>query len=262
MEALQDLRYAPHVGLALGGGGALGAAHVGVLQVLHERAIEPSIIVGTSVGSVIGGAAALGMDPYDLERRVLDVRPRDIGSVPTRPGLGLLTADALRDTIRAVGGDVLIEDLPRRYGAVATDMDSRTVILIDHGPLADAMAASIAVPGVFQPVRMNGARLVDGGVLQNLPIEATFEMGARHVIGVRLAPEWDSVPSLSSSAKVHQFEIRRDVTLISPVVGSRTQWVPKDLPGLVLAGRRAAERMLAEYPPVHAPPSPDPSDEG
>lgn len=251
-----DLRYEPHLALALGGGGALGAAHVGVLQVLRERGITPAIVVGTSIGSFIGAAYAAEMDPYDLEERILRMNWGNFGTFSLTPSLGLLNTEGLRAAIERVVGDAQIEDLPIRYGAVASDIADAKAVLLDRGPLYPAVAASIAVPGIFSPGSHNGHRLLDGGIYENLPLEAAFEMGAKHVIGVRLMPEWDMYPSGYTSVKVHELEIRTDVTLVSPKLEHRSQWVNKDLPGLVLKGREAAERALGEYEVVNPRPQP------
>ena len=249
-----DLTTVDTVGLALGGGGALGVAHVGVLQVLRERAITPSVVAGTSAGAIIGAAYAYGLDPYELEDRIVHASWGTVGTFTPRPGLGFLTADALRETVRNVAGDALIEDLPLPFAAVATDVETRHAHIIRTGPVADALAASIAVPGIFRPVRLDGRWYVDGGVAQNLPIETAFELGADHVIGVRLAPEWDG-PGLEPTAlHVHEWSIRADVTLVRPIVENRSQWVARDLPGLVELGRAAAETALADYPIVNAAP--------
>lgn len=255
MEDRGDLRYTPRLGLALGGGGALGAAHVGVLQVLHEREIRPDIVAGTSAGSVIGAAYAAGLDPYRLEELVRAADWGDFGTFSFSPGLGLLDTDGLRRTVEQIaGGDTRIEDLPMPYAAVATDLTTGAAVLLDRGSLTDAMRASIAVPGLFRPQRLDGHVLVDGGVVQNLPLQAAFTLGARHVIGVRLAAEWDAVPQYRTSLAVHELEIRADVTVIRPRIGHRSQWVARDIPGLIELGREAAELALADYPVVHPAP--------
>jgi NTE family protein len=254
MDTLDDLRFVPRLGLALGGGGVLGAAHVGVLQALHERGIVPTVVAGTSAGSIMGAAYALGVDPYELEERTCRASWGNFGSFSARPGLGLMTADALRETVRNVAADVRIEDLPIRFAAVATDVETRAAVVLDHGPLADAIAASIAVPGIFRPVRIGGRMLIDGGVVQNLPVETAFDMGADHVIAVRLAPEWDGLGVEHTALHVHEWVIRSDVTLIRPILERRSQWLPRDLPGLVRLGREAAERALADYPIITTPP--------
>ncbi|MFV0285944.1 MAG: patatin-like phospholipase family protein [Demequina sp.] len=261
MAATDDLRYMPRLGLALGGGGALGAAHVGVLQVLHERGIVPSIITGTSAGSIAGGAYALGIDPYDLADRVVHWSWSTFGRWTPRPGLGILTADALLDGLAEVtGGDPQIEDLPTRFAAVATDVNTREAVVLDHGSLSLAVAASIAVPGVFRPVPHQGRHLLDGGLVQNLPLEACFGLGAEHVIGVRLQPEWD-FPGFESTVRVHEWEIRADVTVIAPRLVGHTAWEVKDLAALVQLGREAAEEEFDDYPVINArPPHPTADD--
>ncbi len=244
-----DLRYEPQLGIALGGGGALGAAHVGVLQELAKRGIHPSIVVGTSAGAVVGAAYAAGFDLDELERIVVGSSWGDFGTFAFAPGLGILDTDGLRATInRLAGPDLMIENLPIRFGAVATDLVTREVVLLDSGSVADALSASVSVPGLFRPAKIHGHLLVDGGVVQNLPLEATFEMGARHVIGVRLAPEWDGLPSLRTGTRVHEFEIRDDVTMIRPRLRQRSQWATEDLPALVQWGRDAAVEALDGYP--------------
>lgn len=258
MTRRDDLRYEPHLALALGGGGALGAAHVGVLQVLHERGIAPALVVGTSIGSVMGAAYAAELDPYMLEGLVLEAEWGDFGTFSIMPSLGLLNTDGLRATIERVVGNKMIEDLPIRFGAVAADLAAGESVLLDHGPLYPAVAASISVPGIFAPTKLNGHLLMDGGIYENLPLEAAFEMGAKHVIGVRLAPEWDTIPNHPSqytSVKVHELEIRSDVTLITPKLQHRSQWVKKDLPGLIQSGRDAAEFALKEYEVVNPRPT-------
>lgn len=247
-----DLRTQPSLGLALGGGGALGAAHVGVVQVLYERGIRPTIVAGTSAGSIIGAAYAAGMDPYEMEDLVRTATWGEFGTLTLKPGLGLLDQAALRDTMdRISSAELTIEDLPIRYAAVATDVLSREPVVIDSGLLFDAIAASIAVPGLFRPTRTaDGRWLVDGGVVQNLPLETAFGMGAEHVIGVRLASEWDIFPNRRTSVEVHELEIDPRVTLVMPRLHRHSQWVAKDLEQLVDAGREAAERALAEYPVV------------
>jgi len=249
-----DLRYEPNLALALGGGGALGAAHAGVLEVLAERGIQPAIVVGTSAGSIAGGAYAMGTDPYEFTELVLQARWGDFGTFTMTPGLGLLDTEGLRDTVERVAHDALIEDLPIRFAAVATDITTEETVVISQGSLVEAIGASIAVPGLFRPKQLNGRMFVDGGVLQNLPLEAAFAMGASHVIGVRLAPEWDFLPGMRTALQVHEYEIRDDVTMITPRLSQHSQWVVRDLPGLVHLGREAAERALRDYPVIHPRP--------
>ena len=261
MESPDDLTTTANVGLALGGGGALGVAHVGVLQVLRERGVVPTHVAGTSAGAIIGAAYAYGLDPYELEDRIIHASWGTFGTFTPRPGLGFLTADALRQTVRDVAGDALIEELPLPFAAVATDVDTREAHAITTGPVAEALAASIAVPGIFRPVRMGKRWYVDGGVVQNLPIETAFSLGASHVIGVRLAPEWDGPGLEPTTLHVHEWAIRADVTLVKPILENRSQWVARDLPGLVALGRAAAEKVFADYPIVNPAPQREPRED-
>ena len=249
-----DLRTVKNLGIALGGGGILGAAHVGVLQVLYERGIRPTIVAGTSAGSLVGAAYAAGLDPYALELHALQADWGTVGDLARTPGLGLLNTSGLRRTIDAIGGDLPIEDLPIRYCAVATDVLTGAPVFLADGSLADALCASIAVPGIFRPARINGRILVDGALVANLPIEAAFHMGAEHVIAVRLVPEVDAIPQRYTSTHVHEFEIRSDVTLIHPKTDNASMWIPRDVDDLIEAGREAAERVLSDYPVVLARP--------
>lgn len=251
MSPTPDLRRIPRLAIALGGGGALGAAHVGVLEVLAERGIVPSIAVGTSAGAVIAAGYASGMDAYEMERLVVKADWGSFGTLSFTPGLGLLDTEGLRATVeRIAGGDREIESFDVKYAAVATDAQTGELMLLDSGSVVDAMRASIAVPGLFRPPRVRGRLAVDGGMVQNLPIESAFTMGAEHVIAVRLAPEWDALPRFRTAVDVHEMEIRRDVTVIAPRLARRSQWRGRDIPGLVELGRQAAERALADYPLV------------
>jgi NTE family protein len=251
-----DLRTTPRLGLALGGGGVLGAAHVGVLQVLQERGIRPSIIAGTSAGAVIGAGYALGRDVYEMETLVTGASWRDFGKRPRRPGWGIADSSQLRETVTRIGGhDGNIEDLEMGFAAVAADARTGAQVVLRSGSLIDAVRASMSVPGLFLPTVVDGRQLVDGGLVQNLPLETVFEMGAQHAIGVRLAPEWDRRPARRTGVLVHEWEIDRRVTMVSPRVGRRSQWRVRGLPALVRLGREAAERALADYPVVRPRPS-------
>jgi NTE family protein len=222
---------------------------VGVLQVLHERGIRPSIVAGTSAGAVIGAGYVLGRDVYDMEGLVTSATWRDFGKRPRRPGLGLADSSQLRQTVERIGGhDGNIEDLPMSFAAVAADARTGALVVLRSGSLIDAVRASMSVPGLFLPTVIDGRALVDGGIVQNLPLETVFEMGADHAIGVRLAPEWDRPPAPRTAVVVHEWEIDARVTMVTPRVGRRSPWRVRGLPALVRLGREAAERTFADYP--------------
>ncbi|MDJ1372579.1 MULTISPECIES: patatin-like phospholipase family protein [Microbacteriaceae] len=233
------------LGLALGGGGALGAAHVGVLKALQERHIRPSVIAGTSAGALVGAAYAAGLPVKRIEQLVREATWSTFGRLSISPRFGLLDSSALLDTIARIGDEPDIENLPRRFAAVATDPAARTGVIIDRGPLGAALRASIAVPGIFPPIPHNGRMLVDGGLAANLPIRAARHLGATHVIGVRLRPEWDRLKIVPDAANVAQLEYEAGVLVIRPDLTGMSQWSRVDVPRLIGAGYDAAHEALS-----------------
>jgi len=230
--------------IALGGGGALGAAHVGVLEVLNEYGVFPPIVVGTSAGAIIGGAYAAGLRPSSIGKLVRKATWSDFGILNRRPKLGVLDTKGLLSTIEELGGDRLIEDLPVRFGAVATDVKTRKAVLFTHGSIGTALCASIAVPGIFAPVKRDGKWYVDGGVAANLPIQAALDMGAIHIIGVRACHEWDILHSKQVERELARLEELPEVTMIRPALEGYAQWSRKDVAQLIFRGREAAEAVI------------------
>ncbi|MEZ5111712.1 MAG: patatin-like phospholipase family protein [Microbacteriaceae bacterium] len=235
------------VGLALGGGGALGAAHLGVLKALREHHVLPKVVAGTSAGSLVGAAFAAGLSIAKIEEAVLDADWSTFGRLRPTARLGLLDSAALLDTIDRLGGEPLIEELPRRFAAVATDLRTRRAVILDRGRLGPALRASIAVPGMFSPVVTADQILVDGGLAANLPIAATHHLGATFTIAVRLRPEWEHVPVVRSAAAIAELERRPDVLMIHPDLDGCSQWSRADVPRIIDAGYAAASTALHEW---------------
>jgi len=233
------------LGLTLSGGAAFGAAHVGVLQVLAERGIRPGIVAGTSSGAMIAAAYAAGFDPMQIERAALAFRWSAIARWSFAPRWGLLDARALDDAVRRVfGTDPLIEQFPRRFGAVATDLRTRRAVTIDRGPLSIALKSTIAVPGLLAPVRRDGTLLADGGMVDNVPVTATRELGASRVIVVRLHAKWENVRMMRTVSRTQELANDPSVVLIQPEMEGMAQWTMSDAPRLIAEGRRAAEAAL------------------
>src|SRR6516165_1801830 len=151
------------LGLVLGGGAALGAAHAGVLQVLEEAGLNCFTVAGTSAGALIGAAYAAGLPSQVITDAVLAAGWTDFAQL--RPGrrLGLLDTAPLADSIERLIDVPLIEELGRRFAALAWDVKTRQPVLLTEGPLTSALRASSAVPGLFPPVRIGDQLLVDGG---------------------------------------------------------------------------------------------------
>ncbi len=207
----------PKIGLALGGGGARGCAHVGILRVLEELHIPIDYIAGTSAGAIVGGMYASGMTPDEIDQALSTTDWRDALADRTRykdlayrrkeddnryptvfevglqrghlvlPG-GLQSGQKLRFLLQwyliPVSAVHDFSRLPVPFKAVAADIETGDAVVLDHGDLAEAIRASMAVPGVFSPMEIDGKVLVDGGIADNLPVDVVRAMGADVVIAV------------------------------------------------------------------------------
>ncbi|MFN2482172.1 MAG: patatin-like phospholipase family protein [Pyrinomonadaceae bacterium] len=175
----------PRVGLALSGGAARGAAHVGVLKVLLEGGVRVDCVAGTSAGALVGGAFAAGVPVAELENFALRMRWRDFGRV-TVSRLGVQSNARMEEYVRAQFPVKRFEDLLVPFAAVATDLHSgKAVVLKGEGDLAFAIRASCAVPGWYLPVvDKGGRRLVDGGLVALVPVAAARELLPDIVIAV------------------------------------------------------------------------------
>ena len=177
----------PVIGVALGGGAARGFAHIGMLRTLISHGIVPNVVVGTSIGAVVGGAYACGhLDK--LEEWARSLQPRNIlGYLDIRlNGSGLIGGSRLAAELEASIGPTLIEDLPIKYATVATEVRTGHEIWLTHGRMVDAMRASYALPGIFSPVLVGDRWLVDGALVNPVPVSAARALGADIVIAINL----------------------------------------------------------------------------
>jgi len=167
----------PLVGIALDSGGAMGGAHVGVLEVLSENSVPLDIIVGSSAGAAVGAFFAAGklQDFRGLITDLSFIQSLNYYVDPVLPISGLLAGTRARKFIQSLVGDIRIEDLPISFIAVATDLLTGETVAIDKGPLVDAVMASISMPGIFRPVVHMGRLLTDGGVSDPLPLDILKE---------------------------------------------------------------------------------------
>ena len=173
----------PRIGLALGGGAARGFAHIGVIQVLEEAGIQPSLVVGTSAGSVVAALYASGKDGPALAQ-LADGMDESTFADWAFPGRGLIRGEALAKYVRDNTAGRSIEQMRLPLGIVATDLDNGQPILFQRGDPGVAVRASSAVPAVFQPVRIGTREYVDGGLVSPVPVRFAREMGAELVIAV------------------------------------------------------------------------------
>ncbi|QWG25393.1 patatin-like phospholipase family protein [Bradyrhizobium sediminis] len=180
----------PVIGLALGGGAARGFAHIGILRTLLAHGIVPNVVVGTSIGAVIGGAYAAGQLDA-LEEWARSLQPRNIlGYLDIRlNGSGLIGGEKLASQLEAAIGPTLIEDLPLKFATVATEVRTGHEIWLTHGRMVDAMRASYALPGIFSPVLVGNRWLVDGALVNPVPVSAARALGAEIVIAANLSSD-------------------------------------------------------------------------
>lgn len=229
------MRKPRKIGLVLGGGGARGLAHIGVMKVLESEKIRPDIIVGTSIGAVVGGALASGMKAGELEERVASFLESDLyrsselkvmGDTESKAEQGLskriqsyfktkirLAHAIFTDSILQIGDieefinffipDIQIEETAIPFRAVATDLLSGELVLVKKGPLRRSVLASSAVPGALPPVEMNGRQLSDGGIISVVPARCALEEGATVVIAVAVDRDISLVSGLHTAVDIY-----------------------------------------------------------
>jgi NTE family protein len=178
------------IGLALASGGARGSAHTGVLKVLEAEGIPISAVAGSSIGAVVGGAYAAGISVERIEKEWLETDLTKVirSFLPTFPRAGLSSGGELRKYLRELIKDVHFDELSIPFAAVGCDIDTGEAVVLDRGSVADAMRASSSIPGLFHPVRLRGRLLVDGGLVEPLPVRLCRDLGADLVIGVDIVP--------------------------------------------------------------------------
>src|SRR5438046_5898339 len=172
----------PVIGLALGGGAARGFAHIGIVRTLVAHGILLNVVVGTSIGAVVGGAYAAGQLDR-LEDWARSLQPRSVISyLDIRlNGSGLIGGTKLAAELEAAMGPSLIEELPVKFATVATEVRTGHEIWLTHGRIVDAMRASYALPGIFAPVLVGDRWLVDGALVNPVPVSAAGSVGGRRV---------------------------------------------------------------------------------
>ncbi|WP_366921613.1 patatin-like phospholipase family protein [Metallumcola ferriviriculae] len=197
----------PRVGLALGAGAARGLAHIGVLQVLQEENVPIDLIAGSSIGSVFGAMLACRQDFHRLERLILEIRQKQFIDISV-PRMGLLKGNKVEEMLRLLTHNKNFDQLDLPLFVVAVDLVKGEKVIINEGNVAEAVRASIAIPGIFKPVLAGGRVLVDGAVMDRVPIAVTREQGAEIVIAV-------DVKFGGSERKTQQVNNIFDVILLS-----------------------------------------------
>lgn len=173
------------IGLALGGGAVLGAAHIGVLKALKENDVNIACIAGTSVGAFIGAFFAFGVEWDEIDRIARNLKWLDVSRMSISQ-YGLLSNSKLGDLLIEHVGDVSFDQAVIPLAMVAADISTGEKVVIREGSISSAAMASSCIPGIFVPVEMNGRLLVDGGIVENVPISPLQEMKVDLIIAVDL----------------------------------------------------------------------------
>lgn len=171
------------LGFALGSGGSRGVAHIGFLQAMEEAGIKPDFITGCSMGSVVGAAYASGKSPEEMREIVMKLRPSDLIELTPKKG-GLFSSSRIAKLFSKYVGDYTFDQLKIPFQCVAVDMVSQKVVHLTSGSVTDAVVASSSIPAVFRPTEQDGMILVDGGVLERVPVKELKEMGAEKIVAV------------------------------------------------------------------------------
>ncbi len=246
-----------NVGLALGGGAVLGAAHIGALKAIEEKNITVSHLTGTSIGALVGAFYAFGKRLDEIENISLELDWSDIAGL-TLSRYGLLSNEKLGDLIVSNIGDKNIEEADIPLAFVATDVSSGEKVVLNKGSLAQAVMASTCLPGIFKPVEIEGKLLVDGGVVENVPIETLQNLGAEFMIGIDLnAKHQYGRPDNIIEVLLNSFhfmmknatslQTRNADLLISPDLSSFNRSDTDQVEGLMKKGYEDAISMLDEH---------------
>jgi predicted acylesterase/phospholipase RssA len=281
---------AEKVALALSGGGARGFAHIGVLQCLEEENLQPDLIIGSSMGAIVGGLYAAGYSAAELKsialstdwssmflnqptrrnlflgkketisRHILSVRFRGwVPDVPLALSSGQKLSELLFNAVHSAPYQpwTSFDDLRIPFRAAATDLITGQLVVFDHGDLAEALRASSSLPLVFAPYRLDTLLLIDGGVIENIPVDAARAQGADRVIGVDVSSgldvsgidmPWelaDRVTTIMHRQRNAESCLHTDVLLI-PDIGGHKSTDFTDIPQLIEAGYLAAKAHLPE----------------
>ena len=244
------------IALVLGGGGTRGFAHIGVIKALEAQGIVPDIIVGTSAGSAIGALYAAGYSGFQLQEMSIPMKEEKVVDW-TWPNRGLFTGKPLEAYINKAVKQRPLEKLNRTFAVVATDLASGEKIVFRTGNTGLAVSASCAVPGVFQPVIINGRSYVDGGLVSPVPVPEARALGADFVIAVNISnsPINNKIDTTVDvlmqsfdimSQTINRYELSSADVVIRPVTRGIAQDSLDDRHLAILEGEKAVAAILPE----------------
>lgn len=215
------------IGLALGGGGAKGLAHIGIIKALEAAEIKIDYIAGTSMGALVGGWYAATGDINSLEELAVNFKKSNFFSIKEilnhkNNEASFFKEESIADKLRKELGNVAMEDLKIPFVALATDAKDGSEVRIKNGNLVDAIRASIALPIVFAPVKMDNRLLIDGGLINPVPADVVKDMGAEYIIAVDVSSKWFRAPDefitshdtyhvISNALSIIEYQISRNI---------------------------------------------------
>jgi NTE family protein len=245
------------VGIALGGGVVLGAAHIGVLKAIEEHGLEIKYLSGTSIGALVAALYAFGHSTNEIERISLKMKWIDVAKLSLSK-YGLLSNEKLGKLIRRHIGEKDIRDAAIPFSMVATDIETGEKVIINEGRVDKAIMASTCVPGLFKPVEFGDRMLVDGGVVENVPIQTARDHIDLEIIGVDLNARqnferpghvvdvilnsYHIISRNSTKAQTKEADL-----LVEPDLSKFNGSDPKQVPDLIQTGYEAGMRALADW---------------
>lgn len=244
----------PVIAIALGGGGAKGFAHIGVLKVLESHGIKPRIVTGTSAGSFVGSIYASGKTPFQMQQIAQQLKESDLRDL-TLNSQGIVQGQKLQNYVNRQIGNKPIQQFPIRFAAVATRLDNGSKAEFIKGNAGQAVRASCSIPNVFVPAVIGGVKYVDGGLVSPIPVKTARDMGADIVIAVDISarPEgskavnmWgllDQTINIMGQQSINE-ELRQATVVIQPKVGHLGTLDLKASNESILEGEKAAQLKI------------------
>lgn len=232
------------LGLALGGGAALGAAHIGVMKALEEKKIEPQYLSGTSIGAFVAAHMAFGTPTDELGEIAKELDWLDITAFKFSK-MGMLSNEKLGKTILNQLGKVNIEDSPIPLCMIATDISTGKKVVLKEGPLYKAVMASTCLPGIFAPVEWEDMLLVDGVLCENVPISPLRDLGAKDIIGVDLTTNREyQRPENIVDVLINTFDIALDNMIKEQIEDKKTMLIQPELGSYNMAKIGEAQELI------------------
>ena len=248
------------IALVLGAGAAKGFAHIGVIKVLEMNKVPIHMIIGTSVGSVVGSLYASGYDAFQLQQLALVIEKKDVVDL-VLPDNGFIKGDKLEEFINKTLNNTAMEKLKIPFYAVATDIQSGQEIVFGRGNTGQAVRASCSIPGIFRPAKIGDRMYVDGGIVSPVAVDAAKRLGADIVIAVDISGGADRTQPASTIetifqtysimyAKLASLQMSKADVVIRPKVGFISSGDFSKRHEAIIEGEKAAMEMLPDLMPI------------